>query len=271
MGNVNVSRFGPRLAGAGGFINISQNARAVVFAGTFSAKGLEVEVGAGSLRIRQDGKSEKFVDQVEQITFAGARAARLGHPVLYVTERCVLRLTSDGLELVEIAPGVDLQQHILDRMGFRPRIGDLTEMDHRIFMDEPMELRRELLHLDLPERIALDRETGRLFINFEKMRVRTQEDIALIRNRVEEVCGPLDQRVDVIVNYDGFQLDEDIANDYAAMVADLEARFYGTVTRYSGSAFLRLKLGETLKGVAPHLFETREAAQQFLEGQKRSL
>jgi len=79
------------------------------------------------------------------------------------------------------------------------------------------------------------------------------------------VCGPLGHKVDVIVNYDGFRLDEEVEKDYADMVADLEQRYYRTVTRYSGSAFMRLKLGKTLSGAAPHIFETREAAQSFLD------
>jgi propionate CoA-transferase len=128
-----------------------------------------------------------------------------------------------------------------------------------------MDLKRELLHLDLPERIALDATTGRLFINFEKMRIRSLEEIEQVRGQVMEVCGPLTDKVDVVVNYDGFQLDDDIAKDYAEMVVDLESRFYKTVTRYSGSAFMRLKLGETLPSASPHIFETREAAQAFLD------
>jgi propionate CoA-transferase len=130
-----------------------------------------------------------------------------------------------------------------------------------------MDLRRQLLHLDLPDRIALDTAKGRLFINFEKMRVRSLEDVADIRAQVEKVCGPLDGKVDVVVNYDGFRLEDDVASAYAEMVADLENRFYNRVTRYSGSAFMRLKLGKTIEGSGAHIFETSEAAQAFLDRQ----
>ena len=143
-GNVNVSRFGSTFAGCGGFINISQNAKKVVFLGTFTCRGLTLEIGGGRLRIIEEGQQRKFVRAVEQITFAGARALASGHQTLYVTERAVLRLTPQGMELTEIAPGVDLQRDVLDRMDFQPRVAHpLRRMDVRLFQDAPMGLQLE--------------------------------------------------------------------------------------------------------------------------------
>ncbi len=133
-GNLNVSKFGPRLAGAGGFINISQTARKVVFVGTFTAGSLEIAVEDGKLRILKEGKARKFVAEVEHRTFSGSEAWKRGQTVLYITERCVFRLCAEGLELTEIAPGVDLERDILAHMDFRPVMRTPpTLMDARIF------------------------------------------------------------------------------------------------------------------------------------------
>jgi propionate CoA-transferase len=143
-GNLNVSKFGSRLAGAGGFINISQSAKAVVFLGTFSAGPQDIRIENGALRIVEDGELRKFVAEVEHRTFSGKHAAERGQPVLYITERCVFRLTAEGLELIEIAPGVDLQRDILERMDFRPLVRAPKVMDPTLFLPESTGLRARL-------------------------------------------------------------------------------------------------------------------------------
>lgn len=141
-GNINVSKFSGRVAGCGGFINITQNAKRVFFCGTFTADGLKVNIGGGELKVVQEGSSSKFVDTVEQITFSGEYANRVGQPVMYITERAVFELRKDGVYLTEIAPGIDMQTQIIDLMGFTPKISDkLKTMDARIFRDELMGLK----------------------------------------------------------------------------------------------------------------------------------
>ncbi|MBI3922532.1 MAG: acyl CoA:acetate/3-ketoacid CoA transferase [Armatimonadetes bacterium] len=141
QGNVNVSRFGDVVAGCGGFIEISQNAREVVFCGTLTASGLKVAVQDGKLTIVQEGKVSKAKQRVRQITFSGQEALRRKLPVKYVTERCVFELHPSGISLVEIAPGVSLERDILAQMDFRPLISsELKEMRADVFQPEPMGL-----------------------------------------------------------------------------------------------------------------------------------
>lgn len=141
-GNVNVSKFAGRVVGPGGFVNISQNAKKVCFCGTFTAGKAEYEIKDGKLNILKDADAIKFVNSVEQITFSGEYAVETNQPILFVTERAVFKLTPEGLLLIEIAPGVDLDKHILAKMEFKPLIAeDLKLMDSRIFRDQPMGLK----------------------------------------------------------------------------------------------------------------------------------
>lgn len=143
FGNVNVTKFGGRTAGPGGFINISQNSPKVCFSGTFTAGPQDIGFENGRVVIRKDGPKVKFRREVEQITFSGRYALETHQEVLFITERAVLRLTPQGLELTEIAPGVDLERDILGRMEFRPLIAPaLREMDHRLFLPQKMGLAR---------------------------------------------------------------------------------------------------------------------------------
>ena len=267
QGNLNVSKFGPRLAGAGGFIDISQNAKKVVFVGTFTAGSLEVAVDGGELHILEDGKAVKFVNEVEHRTFSGPEAAKRGKTVLYITERCVFRLTNAGLELIEIAPGVDLQKDILERMEFPPIInGEPALMDARIFAEGPMNLRPGMLERPLAERLSYDVGQNLFFVDFEGLSVRSAADIERIRDAVDGALAPVGHKVNAIVNYDRFSILPELVDAYIAMVKGVMERHYHDVTRYTANTFLRMKLGEALTKceVAPHLFETAAEAKASL-------
>ena len=273
-GNVNVSRFGSRLIGVGGFINISQNARRMVFAGTFTAGGLEIAVEDGKLKILKEGKQRKFVEKVGQISFSGQYAYDRGRMVLYVTERCVFRRVRAGLALIEVAPGIDIERDILAHMGFKPIIGEPDVMDLRIFRPEPMGLETHLLNLDLPDRITYDPQRNILFLNFVGMYIRVKDDIVALRRLLEERCRKIGKRVGVFINYDSFRISEDTYDDYAEMDRYMLEHYYTTITRFATSAFMRMKLGQafTRRNIAPHVFEKKKDAQAFLaslDAQKR--
>ncbi len=121
-GDVNVSKLGGLTVGPGGFMDIAQNAKKVVFCGTFDTKGTKAEIGSGQITILQQGAVKKLVAKVEQITYSGKQALKLGHQALFVTERAVFKLTDEGVVLSEVAPGIDIKTDILEQMGFEPLI-----------------------------------------------------------------------------------------------------------------------------------------------------
>ena len=134
QGNVNVSRFGDKIIGIGGFINISQNARCVVFGGTLTAGDLDICWEDGKTVIRKEGRHQKFVPRLEQVCYSASMGRERGQVALFVTERAVFRIGAGGLELIEIAPGIDPERDVISKMGFRPHVAhELKPMDRRIF------------------------------------------------------------------------------------------------------------------------------------------
>lgn len=237
-GNLNVSRFGTRVAGAGGFVNISQSAKSVVFVGTFMAGDFEVRVEDGRLAILREGKIRKFVQQVEHRTFSGAYALRRRQPVLYVTERCVFRLTADGLELVEVAPGIDVKRDILDLMEFRPIVRQPQVMDAALFRDQTMDLRRRLAAVPLADRFTYDVKLRMLFIDLRNLSVTSAEVCHEIWIEVERLVRPLGHPVCAIVNDKNIRIEPAAIDDYRRLLQALDQLFTLGVTRYGLSSGL---------------------------------
>jgi len=235
-GNVNVSRFKDRFAGAGGFINISQNANKLVFVGTFTARGLRVECEDKELKITQEGSMGKFIKDVEQITFNGKYAAQLGQQVLYVTERCVFRLTKDGLELAEVR----------------------------------MKLRKQLINVRMSDRLTYDAEANTAYINLAGLAIESREQLKKHSKAMHKFFKNIGKKVNVISNFDGRTVAPKLSTAHADFLADLENKYYLSAARYTTSAFLRQKLGQDLKNrkISPHIFETADEAAAYIKAQQ---
>ena len=185
--------------------------------------------------------------------------------MLYVTERCVFRSTVDGLELIEVAPGIDVDRDILAHMGFEPIVRNVQLMDPRIFRAKPMGLASVLLDLRLSDRVSYDADRNVLFANFEGYAVRNVDDIESVRRVFEALCGRIGRKVDFVANYDDFVIDDWVADAYFDMVAGLHAKYYATATRYTTSAFMRMKLGSlVVRDAGSQVFESRAEAHAFL-------
>jgi propionate CoA-transferase len=269
LGNVNTSKFGGKLNGCGGFIDISQNARAVVFAGTFTAGGLKIAIEDGKLRIVQEGRSRKFVKQVEQVTFSGQYAAQKSQPVIYVTERCVFQLTDHGLELIEVAPGIDIERDILAHMAFKPHIHKPILMNPLLFREEPMDLLSDLLNQKLGERASYDAKSNVLSIDLSGWSVRKKADITDLQKVIVEKCEAAGRRVNVVVNQNSCRIAEDLYEDYANMVAYLKKNYYERMAHYATSDITRQKLQDALRrrGLQTQIFERADEANASLEQQ----
>jgi len=250
------------MAGAGGFIDISQNARKVLFLGTFTAGDLELSVVEGKLLIERDGQHQKFVEEVGHRTFSGPHAAQQGKDVLYITERCVFRLTTEGLELTEIAPGIDIDRDILAKMAFKPIVHKPREMDRRIFRSDPMGLREGHAAAAPGRAVRLRPGAQHLVPELRGSPGQVDED--------DRECPSEDQGDLRAARAQGLrrgQLRRLRTRQRPGRrlprrrAGNGDTYFHG-VTRFTTSAFMRAKLGDALesRGVAPHIYETEDEA-----------
>src|SRR5664279_4527831 len=225
-------------------INISQNAGALFFLGTFATRSQE-EVVNGELLIQHPGRKPKFVTKVSHVTFSAEQALRRGQQVRYVTERCVLQLTDIGLEVIEIAPGLDLERDVLAPLPFRPAISpDLKVMDAAIFTPGRMGLRDDQV-LSMRERVLYRADADLLYLNFEGLQLDTAEQVTQLAGELEAELASYGRKLAAVVNYDNFRLAPAAADRYWAMVRHNTSHYLSSITRYSTNAFFRHQLGET--------------------------
>ncbi len=266
-GDVNVSRFGDRLAGCGGFINLTQRTPHIVFMTTFTSGGLVTRVEDGALHILNEGKVRKFVDQVEQITFSAARAVEIGQQVIYVTERCVFSLGPDGLLLTEVAPGIDVESQILALLPFTPSIDGPTLMELALFDEGLVGMRERMLDIGVRKRLSYDEKANTVYMDFAGMHIRTRDDVEAVVAAVDALLGPLGRKVNSVVNYDRFVLDDEATSAWADAVQYVADTYYLKVSRHTTSGFLRLKLGKELRErrLEPSLYDSAEEAHRQLD------
>ena len=237
-GNVNVSSFGDRLVGAGGFIDISQNARSVFFLGPLVV-GATAVIEDGRLRITRESETRKFVDRVRQVTFSGPYARAQRQSVHYITDRAVFRLAECGLELIEIAPGLDLERDVLARMAFPPAISPgLREMDPRIFREGIMGLARTS-PIAIEDRFHYNPAENVAYVNFEGMTLRSGREVEALAGFLDERFTAVGHRVHVIVNYDDLVLAPAAAEAFADMVVRNSRRYALSSGRHSRARSLR--------------------------------
>ncbi|KNC85349.1 hypothetical protein SARC_02471 [Sphaeroforma arctica JP610] len=254
-GDVNVTRLSEdRLTGPGGFIDISQATHRVCFMGTMTTKGLKLGFGdnSGVLNIEREGAIKKFVNDTYEVTFSGDEAVRRGQHTLYVTERAVFKRSSAHpiLELIEIAPGLDLERDVLSAMEFRPVISpDLKTMDPRLFKFEKMGLRRDMTGVSLSDRAQYHEDDHTLLLDLSGVTVSQPEELRRFESDLKALFDPLKAaggKFNAVINYDGFDCWQPIEKDYRKMVEEMEENYYLSSRRFTGNSFRRFKLGKSI-------------------------
>lgn len=216
--------------------------------------GAKLAVGGGQLQIVSEGKSPKFVAEVEHVTFSGDYARQNHQLIYYLTERALFRLGPHGLILEELAPGLDLERDVLAQMAFRPEISPhLRTMDSKLFCPEPLGLARAS-ERSLSDRLEYRDSENLVFVDFEGLRVANARDVDCIRQCLVEFLSQLPGKVDVVVNYDHFWVDPNTQETYWQMVAEIADRYYLSSARYSSNAFQRRHLAAGLARIGRGLF-----------------
>ncbi|GKY98202.1 hypothetical protein MPSEU_000777900 [Mayamaea pseudoterrestris] len=253
-GDVNVSRMSKdRLTGPGGFIDISQSTDVVMFMSPLTASGLDVTTTKnGKLIINKEGSIKKFVNMVGEVTFSGDEAVRRGQKVLYVTERAVFRRSSHHpvLELIEIAPGVDLQKDVLNQIEFEPVVSsNLKLMDRRIFLEKKMNAASEIFG-SFKDRFSYHAEDNVMFLNLCGISLNSDEDMDWYFRCLRETFGEVKSehgKMNMVINYDGLNLNGSLENRYWQETQEIANEFYLNVRRFAGGAFHHAQLGKKLE------------------------
>jgi propionate CoA-transferase len=267
-GDVNVSRVAAdKLTGPGGFIEITHATPSVTFMTTFTTKGLEVGFSpTGSVSVLKEGRLKKFVNKSLEVTFNASEAVKRGQKIRYVTERAVFKRNAQNevLELIEIAPGVDLQRDILDQMEFEPIISpNLKTMDRKLFMDDPMGLWDLFFNKPISERMHYHADDHTMFVDLSGVQIAKEDDIHHLVKGVEDVLRPLvakHGKINMVVNYDGFDCKQKLNKKYQEAVAVLQEKYYASARRFAGAAFRRVQLGKTLQ---MHSWDPEEMFKKF--------
>jgi propionate CoA-transferase len=265
-GNVNSSKFGSRVAGCGGFIDISQNSKRVLFMGTFTTGGIRTAVEAGRVKIVEEGRVRKFVKSCDQITFCSQFAGPQGQEVFYITERCVFKLIDGRLELIEVAPGIEVERDILAHMDFRPVIRNVIPMDPRLFRDAAMGIRGEFLLKELKTRVQYDEARNLLRLNFNGFEIDSLEDIDNIRKVVEQVCKAAGRKVNTVVNYNAFKVNDQLMGDYLKMGSEIIETYYSRVARFTTNRDDNARFTDEFgtRRLPANLFASEEEAIRFV-------
>jgi propionate CoA-transferase len=265
-GNVNSSKFGSRVAGCGGFIDISQNSKRVLFMGTFTTGGIRTAVEAGRVKIVEEGRVRKFVKSCDQITFCSQFAGPQGQEVFYITERCVFKLIDGRIELTEVAPGIEIERDILAHMDFRPVIRNVIPMDPRLFRDTGMGIRGEFLLKELKTRVQYDEARNLLRLNFNGLEIDSLEDIDNIRKVVEQICKAAGRKVNTVVNYNAFKVNDQLMGDYLKMGSEIIETYYSRVARFTTNRDDNARFTDEFgtRRLPANLFASEEEAIRFV-------